>query len=119
MLPFQPDGFFRFDTLDLMRGDMVSLADFGMKTHAFGGMNANEFRSDYLGKPPFEGGDTHYFMVNTAPVGTEPVTIDKPKAEDVQDPGEPQTGGRSLSELVTGFPDRKNGKVDQPAGSVK
>lgn len=107
MLPFQPDAFFRFDTLDLMRGDMASLADFGLKTHMFGGMSANEFRSDYLGKPSFEGGDVHYFPVNTAPVGTEPIRVDKPVVElpganlppaDQVVGGEPVTGNQAADD---------------------
>ena len=101
MLPFQPDAFFSFDTLDLMRGDMATLADFGQKASMFGGLNANEWRTKYLRMPKFKGGDTHYFMVNTAPVGTEPVKIAKEPATDV--PGAPEPappGGVQPAEKV-------------------
>lgn len=78
MLTFQPGQYFRFDTTDLMRGNMAALSDYGLKTHMFGALSPNEFRSKYLGLPPYEGGETYYFPVNTAPVGTEPIRLDKP-----------------------------------------
>jgi len=79
MLTFQPGAYFRFDPTMLLRGDMKSLADYGMKMHAFGALNANEFRAKYLDLPAFEGGDDHYFMINTAPVGYQPVMFEKDK----------------------------------------
>lgn len=56
---------------------MANQADYFTKLHAIGGITANQIAAE-LGYPPFEGGDTHYFMVNTAPVGTEPIRLDKP-----------------------------------------
>lgn len=75
MLTFNPGSYFRFDTVDLFRGDLAAMADFGVKTHGFGGFSAHEWRKRFfpsLGR--YDGDDQHYFMVNTAPVGTEPVS---------------------------------------------
>jgi HK97 family phage portal protein len=79
MLTFQAGSYFRFDTKALERGNMVTQADFFTKLHGIGAITANQIAVE-LGLPQFDGGDTHYFMVNTAPIGTEPVTIEKQKA---------------------------------------
>lgn len=79
-LTFQPGVRFRFDTKALERGNMANQADYFLKLHGVGGMTANQIAAE-LGYPPFEGGDEHYFMVNTAPVGTEPISINKTKVE--------------------------------------
>jgi hypothetical protein len=92
---------------------MASLADFGLKTFMFGGQNANEFRADYLGKGPFDGGDVHYFPVNTAPYGTEPIRVDKPVAE---------LPGADLppADQIVGAPPKLGGQNgNQPSETVK
>ena len=92
MLTFNPGQRFRFDVSDLLRGDMQSMAEYSLRMHASGAMTANEIRAKFLGLPPFDGGDTHYFMVNTAPVGTEPITLQKIQT-DISNEDAPVLGG--------------------------
>jgi HK97 family phage portal protein len=91
MLTFQPGAYFRFDMTDLLRGDMAAMGDFMVKSHMVGAYSANELRAKFLGEPPFDGGETHYFPVNTAPVGTDPITLLKTKV-DIGQPA-PVAGG--------------------------
>lgn len=81
LLTWMPGAFLQFDVLDLMRGDMTALADFATKMHMTGNLNATEFRSRYLRLPSYEGSDTYYFAVNTAPIGTDPILLQKTKVD--------------------------------------
>lgn len=76
MLTFQRGDFFRFDTKALERGNMVNQADFFQKMHGIGAITANQIAAEF-GLPQFDGGDTHFYMVNTAPYGSEPLAIEK------------------------------------------
>jgi HK97 family phage portal protein len=85
MMVFEKGRFLRFDTKAFERGNLVNQADFFTKMHGIGMVTANEGRGE-LGLPPFDGGDEHYFPVNTAPVGTEPVTPIKDKIQIGENP---------------------------------
>lgn len=84
MLLFQPGVEFRFDVDGLMRGDAVARADYWQKRFQTSSATGNEIRADF-GEEPTDGGDTLYFPVNMAPVGTNPIQIAKTPVTDGPD----------------------------------
>jgi HK97 family phage portal protein len=89
MLLFQPGDRFRFNVDGLLRGDAKAQADYAQSRFQTGWTH-NDVR-DYFGEDHIDDGDTAYFPVNMAPVGTEPLKIAKVDAEE-PDLKEPITG---------------------------
>lgn len=88
LLTFVPNARFRFDVSELERGNMVAQADYWLKMHLVGAYTANEMRAK-IGLPPFDGGDTHFYPVNSAPIGTEPISPIKVSTPDTGLPPDP------------------------------
>jgi len=103
MLIFQPDVKVRFDTAGLMRGDAAAQAAYAQARFQTGWTHNDVHR--YFGEAPVADGDTAYFPVNMAPVGTEPLKIEKVSATDAPTTGDVipgasgDAGARSLNGL--------------------
>lgn len=81
MLLFEPKGTrVGFDVDGLMRGDAAAQAAYAQARFQTGWTH-NDVRH-YFGEAPIDDGDTSYFPVNFAPVGTEPLKVAKVDAEE-------------------------------------
>lgn len=71
-----------FNVEGLLRGDQAARADYYTKMFNTASMSANDILKSE-GKPPIgPDGDTYYYPVASAPVGTEPIKIAKVAAEE-------------------------------------
>lgn len=68
-----------FDVNGLLRGDQSARADYYQKQFMVGAMSPSDI-SIAEGRGPIKNGDVYYYPVAMAPVGTEPLKIDKVEA---------------------------------------
>ncbi len=82
MLFMQPGVRVAFDVEGLLRGDQAARADYYQKQFYVGAMSPNDIAKAEGRKPIGPDGDTYYYPVAMAPVGTEPIKIAKVAAEE-------------------------------------
>lgn len=84
----------KFDVNGLLRGDQAARADYYQKQFMVGALSPNDIAEAEGRGRTIPGGDNYYYPVSMAPVGTQPIQIEKTPAEEPLSVGG-QTSGAS------------------------